>query len=267
MLGQYRLDAAGATLAAGVRPVSALFLANNAEELRQQLGSIAIPVRPIGEGRRGDAPEKRSLAHLLSALHSAGRLAYPLAVCKRERPDFLLQANGINIGVEHTEAVPQNDARKTALINRTMGGQAAYLIPHRRPGEPEKSTEELMGELAPRFASPPWCGDSAERLWAEAMLHFVKRKVATSSKNGFERFTRNWLLIYDNWPLPNPDRSMAAELLFQLVRATTCFRNFDLVYVVSADETQVFEFSDAQSKAYAVKLYTSYGVANARSGQ
>ncbi len=61
--------------------------------------------------------------------------------------------------------------------------------------------------------SEPWMGDSAEREWADVMLHFAAEKAAKLSKAGFERFDRDWLLIYDNWPLPAVEEELAASFL------------------------------------------------------
>lgn len=59
-------------------------------------------------------------------------------------------------------------------------------------------------------------GDSIERDWVDAMLHFMERKTASFMKPGFERHPNNWLLIYDNWS-PKPDEPVATERLDRLI--------------------------------------------------
>ena len=53
----------------------------------------------------------------------------------------------------------------------------------------------------------------------------------------FERFSTNWLLIYDNLPLPNPDPILSLKYLSRNIRPYW-FRSprFDSIYVESGDE-------------------------------
>jgi hypothetical protein len=62
----------------------------------------------------------------------------------------------------------------------------------------------------------------------------------TASKEGFEKFKKNWLLIYDNWTLPVPNRKKAAQFLFPEIIKTDCFDTFSTVYIITG--SVVLEF-------------------------
>jgi len=74
------------------------------------------------------------------------------------------------------------------------------------------------------------------------MLHFVKGKIETLAKEGFEKFKQNWLLIYDNWSLPALDREKAAEFLLPKIIESSCFDSFGSVYIFTGN--LVCEFSN-----------------------
>jgi hypothetical protein len=218
-----------------------MIFANNEAELENALRSIDISVPRRSEGRKKENSERYAIAHMLSALLGKDQLAYPLELIQRERPDFLLKANETQIGIEHTAAVPQNEAHKTVLRDR-VDGPEVYFISHHQPGEAKKPAKELIQEIQANQSGPGWVGDSVEREWSEAMLHFVTGKIETLEKEGFEKFERNWLLIYDNWSLPALDREKAAQFLLLKIKESTCFDSFDCVYIIIGNF--VFEFSN-----------------------
>jgi len=165
-------------------------------------------------------------------LAGKGRISYPLCLTKRERPDFLLTLDTKQIGIEHTEAVSQNEAHETVLREKGEGPDV-YFISHHHPGEPKKTAKELKEEIEANDDGKAWCGDSVEREWAEAMFHFIEKKVATLLKDGFERFEKDWLLIYDNWSLPALDRHKAAPFLLNLVTENKVLHEFDPIYIIT----------------------------------
>ncbi len=71
-----------------------------------------------------------------------------------------------------------------------------------------------------------------------ALLRFSNRSflsIETLAKEGFEKFEQNWLLIYDNWSLPAPDREKAANFLLPKIRECNSFANFDSVYIITGN--------------------------------
>jgi len=218
-----------------------MLVANNESELENVLRSIDISMPPRSEGRTKEHTERYAIAHMFSALLGKGYLSYPLELIQRERPDFLLKARGVEIGIEHTEAVPQNEAHKTVLRDK-VNGPNVYFISRHQPGEAKKSAKELIEEIQADPSGPGWAGDSVEREWSEAMLHSVKGKIGTLAIEGFEKFKQNWLLIYDNWGLPALDRKKAAQFLLPKIIEADCFDSFSTVHIITGDF--MYEFSN-----------------------
>lgn len=115
-----------------------------------------------------------------------------------------------------------------------------------RPGEPQRSAEEIDKMARGADAGDGWAGDAPEREWAEAMLHFAMRKAENLSKPGYERFEVNWLLVYDNWPLPAVEESTAAAYFVQRLSAMGAKLPFDRMFVEC--EHSIWQF---QAPAYA----------------
>lgn len=216
-----------------------MLFANNKQELKSALSSMDISVPKRSDGRTKAHTERFAIAHMLSALLAKNKLAYPLGLIQRERPDFLLRINDSQIGIEHTEAIPQNEAHKTVLRDK-VAGPDFYLISHHYPSENKQSAKELIEEIQANKAGPAWAGDAAEKEWSEVMLHFVKKKIEAMSKEGFEIFGENWLLIYDNWILPALAREKAANLLLPKINECACFDSFDSVYIITGNLVLVF---------------------------
>lgn len=208
--------------------------ANSNYELECALKKIDISVPRRSEGRTKKHTERYAIAHLVSTLLKDGELAYPFELLQRERPDFLLKVNGVKIGVEHTEAVPQNEAHKTVLRD-SIDGPDIYFISRHEPGEPKRNAQKLIHEIQTNNPGSGWPGDSVEREWSEAMLYFVNGKVETFADAGFEKYETNWLLIYDNWNLPAVDRKKASDLLLPKLNVSACFVSFDRVFIITGD--------------------------------
>ncbi len=220
-------------------------------ELLRILSNIDVSVPRRSEGRTKEHTERYAIAYLLSTLVGKGRLSYPLCLIRRERPDFLLILGTMQIGIEHTEAVPQNDAHRTVL--REKGNRPdQFFISHHHPGETRKSAKDLVEEIEANQPGNGWAGDSVETEWADAMFHFIEQKVATLRKDGFERFEQDWLLIYDNWPLPAVDRRKAACCLREFVNRSGVLNEFARIYIITGkyvleifnDRIQLFEIND-----------------------
>lgn len=88
-----------------------------------------------------------------------------------------------------------------------------------------------------------WKGDAPEREWAEAMAYYVKEKMLKATADGFVRYQANWLIVYNNWPLPAIDRAKAGAYLVPFLAQMCAFSVFDAVFV--HDESHVCEFREA----------------------
>lgn len=188
-----------------------LLQASNASELHAALAVIDTDVPLRSERRTKQHTERYACVHLLATLPAA-TWTFPLRVIHGDRPDFVVQQASHWIGIEHVEAVSENEAHASFLREKGLGPDV-YFIQPAVPGERRKRAARLRVEIETDEAGEPWVGDGAEQQWADVMAYFIRGKVQTSQIPGFERFPENWLLIYDNWPLPviKPDR--AAEKL------------------------------------------------------
>jgi hypothetical protein len=186
---------------------------DNIDDFNARVNNLEIVVPPRGKGRTADHTELYSLALLLRSPAVREDLAFPLEVIHRDRPDFLIRMPNREIGIEHVEAVSQNEALIASLREEGYGPEC-HFIRRSIPGEPLLTREEAIREIEADKPGPAWCGNSPEREWAEAMAYFVNRKIERMQKPGFETFDESWLLVYDNWRVPatDPYKSLAAFL-------------------------------------------------------
>ncbi|RIJ70455.1 hypothetical protein D1505_25380 [Escherichia coli] len=215
--------------------------ANTPAELKDRLAELDIDVPPRSEGRRNHHAERYCIAHLLATL-PVEQLSFPLTLTHSDKPDFLLAMFRADVGIEHTEAVPENIARADFLREKEGLGPDVYFTPHVLPGEPRKTAGELRREIEADESGPGGCGDSPEREWAAAMAHYVKEKMPKATADGFVRYPANWLIVYDNWPLPAINCSKAASYLAPLLAEMGAFSVFDTIFI--HDDSHMWEFRE-----------------------
>ena len=187
--------------------------ASNSTELFATLQGIDISVPRRIDGRSTDQTETQTIARLLSTLAMVGRLAFPLSVTHRDRPDILVQAGNAKIGVEITEAIPQQYAGYCALAEREFPG--VLLEPaHFRWGAPSLTVGQMRELLrqSQLTSDDGWVGDYPEQEWALSIQSAIDTKLAKLTRTGFAKFDQNWLAVYDN--LPNFDIDLAKAIGF-----------------------------------------------------
>lgn len=211
------------------------------EQLRAELAQLDIDVPERSAGRRNHHVERYCIAHLLATLPDS-RLFFPLTLAHGDKPDFVLSMPNTSIGIEHTEAVPENVARAQFLREKGSGPDV-YFTPHATPGEPRKTADELRQEIEADESGDGWVGDSAEREWAAAIVHYIKEKIPKATAAGFVRYPENWLMVYDNWPLPHTNFAKAAVFLYPLLKELNAFAVFDAIFVL--DDSQMCELRDS----------------------
>ena len=209
-------------------------------DFRRHVVNLGGVVPGRGKGRTADHTELFSLALLLGNPVLESDLSFPLEVIHRDRPDFLIRMPDREIGIEHVEAVSQNEAMIASLREQGYGPEC-HFIRRSVPGEPLLTREQAIREIEADKPGPPWCGDSPEREWAEAIAYFVKQKLERMRKPSFQTFDENWLLVYDNWrvPAPDPNESLAAFLGHP--DAASLHGAVDRLYVV--DDQYLWELS------------------------
>lgn len=224
--------------------------ANSSVDLTDCLSKLDIEVPPRSEGRTTEQVERYAFAYLLSTLNERGKVSFPFSAAQEDRPDFVVKNGTTEIGIEHTEAVSQNEAHKAVLRDR-HGDSGVHFLAHASTSDRRKSAKKLLQEIEADEPSEGWVGDSVEKEWAEVMLHFSEIKMAKLSSPGFRRFQENWLLIYDNWHLPAVNRSLGSKYLYQHLLDKNLLLKFNRVFVLSGEK--ICEFSLDRFNVYKVK--------------
>lgn len=215
-----------------------LLEASSARRMRCKLGFLDISVPERTAGRTTRHAERYCIAHLLSTI-SARRLNFPLTVEHGDRPDFVLKMPGGSIGIEHTEAVSENEARAQALRERGLGPDTYFVQPY-SPGEPRKSAAQLRVEIEADEPGDGWVGDSPEREWAAAILHHIDIKTASAKKPGYAQHSESWLIVYSNLPFPGVKTYKAVPILESLLRSSSAFAVFNSIFVLT--DSNLIEF-------------------------
>lgn len=222
-----------------------VFAAAGYHALKDSLSEIDVSVPANPTERENSHVETYSLVSLLSSLPWSED-CFPVTVYRRERPDYCLKCGALEIGLEHTEAVPQNSAKERALRAKGYGADTGtHFLTTASVDDLPKSSKTIVAELENDDAEHVWVGDSVERSWAEAMAAFINKKVLNAGKAGYELFGDDRLMIYDNWPAPALDHSQALVHLRQQLRNSSVWSTFRRVYII--DESIVVELSAEKS--------------------
>jgi hypothetical protein len=186
-------------------------------ELVQKLRAVPHRVPPRGCGRTKDHVEAWTICHLLATLSRTACLHFPLRLQKGERPDFDIESHSGAIGVEITEAIPEDYAQAVAIENTKYPERKAQVDEALFAwGSPKKSPQDihrLLEKSGDRFTGPGWVGDSVEREWATAVLETIRSKTAKLNEASFRRQPENWLAIFDNIPGAALDIDKAVQFL------------------------------------------------------
>lgn len=194
--------------------------AASAHELQQRLNTIPSDVPPRGHGRTKEHIENWVLRHLLWTLANATSfLTYPLSVKKGERPDLDVGTHSKRIGIEVTEAIPNQYAHAVAIQNRESPTAMldASLFQYGDRAMDGDQIRHLLGNAGDRLTGPGWVGESAEQEWAGRMALAILHKTQLLNEASFRRQENNWLAIYDNTPRPGLDLGPALGYLRERV--------------------------------------------------
>ncbi|MEI2782061.1 MAG: hypothetical protein V9H25_12740 [Candidatus Competibacter sp.] len=204
--------------------------AHSSTDLLKQLRTIDISVPLRTEGRTTKQCERWSICRLLATYAETDLFDYPLQIKHEDRPDFVLSMPTVCIGIEITEAVPENWARVDALAQH-KGYDNLRHIERFQPGESRRPNDEINRIALGQSKGSLWAGDSAEREWAEVMIYFSLKKIINYVNPDFRKFQNNWLVIYENWPLPAVEEDKAASLFHQQLVGLSGSLPFDKIFV------------------------------------
>jgi hypothetical protein len=228
----------------------------NSSDFMSALGGIDIAVPARIDGREKHHTETYIACRLLSTLAEADRLRFPVSVSRRDppndRPDVVMRTGNGQVGIEITEAIPEQFAHLCAVAQQKYPGHLLPAIhplwdaPTFTPAEmkallEKSSAKEGGADQAERdsanfylrcVASGGWVADQAEREWANFILNCVNAKLDNLAKPDFGKYDQNWLAIYDNLPLPHVNLGHAVAILRPLLtNRWLCHPAFDALFV------------------------------------
>jgi hypothetical protein len=210
--------------------------ANDPDHLLAVLASTKIMVLPRTQGRDKFQTERWAICRLLATFAKSADLTFPLRLIQRDKPDFVVETPGGRIGIEVTEAVSEQFAHYMAIAEREF--PTAILEPaHFRWGAPKLSDKRIREFLSQaRLTSSGWVGEEAEVEWAAAIDAILRRKIESLRKKDFEKYELNWLVIYDNLPLPDIDFGRATPNARALIHGVWNIEPaFDALFVEAGD--------------------------------
>lgn len=220
-----------------------LLAARDFDDLQNQLREIDAEVPYHPRDRDNSRVETYALVSLLAAIPWPSS-CFPLQVFRRERPDFLVRCSSADVGIEHTEGINPNLAKERAL--RADGnGPGMYFVTAASVHDPVKTKSEILADILADESGDGWCGDSVERNWAEAISHFVQRKVKSAKKDGYVLYGDDRLMIYDSWPAPGLKHQRALPYLREHLEQSEAWSVFRRIYVI--DQHTVLELRPDQS--------------------
>ena len=209
------------------------FDATSLSELRDNLRANDVRV-PVRTKRRTCMLNEREIWVACRFLATAGDkrlLEFPLRVEPRDSPDLVVTMPSGRIGIEITEAVP-NDERRVIDYSESMGLDNCRIVPPYRVDDPLRSRAEVEKIAKGDGPCLPQMGDSIERNCNEAILHRIVKKVEDFAKPGFTKHPRNWLLVHDNWSPAITEEQMAMERLDQHILLRGSKNPFSTVFVL-----------------------------------
>lgn len=115
-----------------------------------------------------------------------------------------------------------------------MGGSFHFVSPA-AVDEPKMSSKQLLQEIKADRLPEPMVGDSVERGWAEAMRHFIEKKLRIAQKPGYRPHDKQWLAIYDSWPSPALELQHAVALLQEQFVTSDPFGVFDRIFILTRE--------------------------------
>jgi hypothetical protein len=219
--------------------------ASNKSNLMNTLTSIDVTVPLPSEGRNKEHRKRWSICYWLSTYP---HLLFPIILAHRDKPDFYIKSSDYEIGIEHTDATTQEYALANAIFDKNNGATVLDMSLFRW-GQRMKPHEVYEIASHTELKGPGWEGDSPEIDWAVAMAETIKGKTAKLCKKNYEKFSANYLLIYDRLPRPYINFSKSRSYLVDRLNSywKTGFV-FDIIFVQTDD--LLISFSSSKSETF-----------------
>lgn len=202
---------------------------NNCEDLLTHLSTVDISVPGRATGRTSEHTERYTVCRLLSTLSMTRHISYPLLLEKRERPDFLLCCNGTDIGIEVTEATSEDYSEHLAYAAKNT--PQSFIQPsHFRYDRPlgRQKKNNLLAQT--QLTGYGWAGDEPEKEWSLYIRDAIISKSRKLMEPNFQKFLKNWLLVYDNTPCSFLNKELLLPHI-QNLASNEAIKNFDAIFV------------------------------------
>ena len=220
--------------------------AQNRTDLMNKLADVDISVPLRSEGRTKEHCERWSICRWLS---TCSKFSFPIKLTHRDKPDFFLETSDQEIGIEHTEAIPQDYAHASAISEKKDNDTVVDMSLFKW-GQKKKPHEIYEISNRTKLTGPGWEGDSPEIEWAHSLYDIIQNKTILLRKDDFKKYEENVLLVYDNLPLPYIDYSKATSLLREALKTywnsgiifnRIFMQTDDLLLFISQEEKKTFK--------------------------
>lgn len=203
--------------------------------LLERLGEFDISVSGWTT-RTTEQVERWSICRFLATYAYTPVVAYPLDLSKRERPDFLLRMTHREVGIEITSALPTDWARIQAEAERyddegESDGKNLIFAPRILPDDTSMAKERVENIARGKELGSGWAGSEPEYDWAVHLVQAFLRKRDVLLKPEFDKFERNWLIIYANLPFNAVKQPNAASRFFRALGELQFRDTFDRLFV------------------------------------
>ena len=129
---------------------SVVFKADTVDDLDQRIKELEIDLTSFELEPANSDREQWQIERLLRALYCKCQLVVPVQLRKREKPDFLLEAGNLRIGIETTEAINPDYVR--AQVHPAAQKDGAVVDPSLyrwgTAGRPKSQIREEAGRKA-----------------------------------------------------------------------------------------------------------------------
>ena len=209
---------------------SVVFKADTVDDLDQRIKELEIDLTSFELEPANSDREQWQIERLLRALYCKCQLVVPVQLRKREKPDFLLEAGNLRIGIETTEAINPDYVR--AQVHPAAQKDGAVVDPSLyrwgTAGRPKSQIREEAGRK--QLSGDGWVGDDVEWEFGQSIIDVVRSKDEKLQCH-YARYDSDHLLIYHNQPSPLIDIDKARDYAAKCLVDYWSQSGFDTVYV------------------------------------
>lgn len=120
-----------------------------------------------------------------------------------ESPDFILRFGEERVGLEVTRSVWQEYVRGSKLHDSLYPAEWV-ITTNLMDGSKRRSNDEITAEMLNSGEDTPWKSCEQEMTdWGDKIARSLSAKRVRLNQPTFQKYSKNWLLIYDQPGLPN----------------------------------------------------------------